>query len=869
MPSPATTLMMEDALQLMVRKDGKYGPRYEKSRGFIDMGSHSCFGDFPHDYLPEGVKDKLKTAKQSRTQMLPRIHSAPGLTQFRRTQGFSWNPHLPPDSPPATGCRRRQVRPEETAADRDIRDKGQAALRDVQERRERAHRLTEEEAARHREEAVRQEVERRATELVRQRESRSFAEGSRMPLVMELLQQTLVLQGQQQAMMRQLMSAFADTAQCLIPSTHFRNFYDRGDLPIAILHGSGGWKTAWKVDVERLDYHHYLPIFFEGLREKEEPYRFLAVSATYDMLARGGARILPVVPQLIVPMKAAFNTKDPTIICTIMKELKTFLQQMLTAEGKAHGEEQVRAKTNPSPIPEEEVPYYRQILPTFALFIGKNKNLGDEMDYSQRKRLNLGELIHETLEILEVHGGEDAFINIKYMIPTYESCVRIRQQRCRELRAMVSPGRALLRETCHVSGREQSSECTSRQNLCTLFAEEEEEEEEEEQKKIPAGPLYGTGNETVDIMALSVRDPGNINGTEDYWAMLSGGCDTIIRVPLMRWDLELYFSPDSDAQSQGKGYIQHFGMLSDEQMAMFDNEFFNLSQVPSPYSQSRYLKRWLKCGYDCLFRAGWTKESLRGAEMCTSYGYASSEYSNMALRGQFGYDQNVVYQNAPAACAARMHFVFGMRGPTSTCETACSSSLSAVGLMHNYMRPVQPDQEKNLPAMRQQVRYGLAQGSNGHFDPFYTIALCGASMLSHTGRCYTFDQSADGFIRGEGCGAMTFRVSTREDIARLAVLCGTCLNQDGRSASLTAPHGPSQQECIRHSLREAGIKPLNIQIQELHGTGTALGDPIEVGALRATMMKFEGRVREHPLVKTSSKSNLGHTEMSACRTEDM
>mmetsp|Transcript_22074 Transcript_22074/g.51829 ORF Transcript_22074/g.51829 Transcript_22074/m.51829 type:complete len:301 (+) Transcript_22074:72-974(+) len=299
MPSPATTLMMEDALQLMVRKDGKYGPRYEKSRGFIDMGSHSCFGDFPHDYLPEGVKDKLKTAKQSRTQMLPRIHSAPGLTQFRRTQGFSWNPHLPPDSPPATGCRRRQ----------------------------------------------------------------------------------------------------------LIPTTHFRNFYDRGDLPIAILHGSGGWKTAWKVDVERLDYHHYLPIFFEGLREKEEPYRFLAVSATYDMLARGGARILPVVPQLIVPMKAAFNTKDPTIICTIMKVLQT-----MVLSGDMIGE--------------ALVPYYRQILPTFALFIGKNKNLGDEMDYSQRKRLNLGELIHETLEILEVHGGEDAFINIKYMIPTYESCVR-------------------------------------------------------------------------------------------------------------------------------------------------------------------------------------------------------------------------------------------------------------------------------------------------------------------------------------------------------------------------------------------------------------------------------------------------------------
>ncbi|CAE7676784.1 ppsC [Symbiodinium pilosum] len=99
----------------------------------------------------------------------------------------------------------------------------------------------------------------------------------------------------------------------------------------------------------------------------------------------------------------------------------------------------------------------------------------------------------------------------------------------------------------------------------------------EEQKRIPAGPLYGTGNETVDVIGMAVRDPGSTNGIEDYWAVLSGGTDTIIRVPLQRWDLELYYSPEPDAQAEGKGYIQHFGMLSDEQMSMFDNEFFNLS----------------------------------------------------------------------------------------------------------------------------------------------------------------------------------------------------------------------------------------------------------------------------------------------------
>jgi len=141
--------------------------------------------------------------------------------------------------------------------------------------------------------------------------------------------------------------------------------------------------------------------------------------------------------------------------------------------------------------------------------------------------------------------------------------------------------------------------------------------------------------------------------------------------------------------------------------------------------------------------------------------------------------------------------------------------------------------------------------------------LCAASMLTHMGRCFTFDQSADGFVRGEGTGAMYYKVSQGEDFSKLAMLCGTCMNQDGRSASLTAPHGPSQQECIRHSLREAGILALDIQIQELHGTGTALGDPIEVGALRATMMTVKGVTRDHPLVKTSSKSNIGHTEMCA------
>jgi len=189
-----------------------------------------------------------------------------------------------------------------------------------------------------------------------------------------------------------------------VTKSEFRRFYDRGDMPVQIFHGAVGGKIAWKVDVEKLDYHHYLPIFFDGAREKEDPYRFLAIQGVYDMLEKGGSKVLPVVPQLIVPIKTALNTRDPEIIASMLKIL-----QALVLSGEMVGE--------------ALVPYYRQILPVFNIYKNHNQNIGDNFDYAQRKRQNLGDLISETLELFELHGGEDAFINIKYMIPVYESCV--------------------------------------------------------------------------------------------------------------------------------------------------------------------------------------------------------------------------------------------------------------------------------------------------------------------------------------------------------------------------------------------------------------------------------------------------------------
>merc|ERR1712139_722214 len=118
----------------------------------------------------------------------------------------------------------------------------------------------------------------------------------------------------------------------------------------------------------------------------------------------GGSKILPVIPQLIIPLKTALNTRDHGIMCTTLKVLEAIVM-------------------SGDMIGEALVPYYRQLLPVFNIFKNSNVNIGDTMEYGQRKRMNIGDLINHTLELFEQRGGEDAFINIKYMIPTYESCM--------------------------------------------------------------------------------------------------------------------------------------------------------------------------------------------------------------------------------------------------------------------------------------------------------------------------------------------------------------------------------------------------------------------------------------------------------------
>lgn len=190
-----------------------------------------------------------------------------------------------------------------------------------------------------------------------------------------------------------------------IVPTDFRKFYERGDIPVKIIHCGSLNKIDWIEKPDEIDLKKYLPWFVEGLREKLEPYRFLAILGSFELLEKNSEdKIIECIPLLILPMKSALNTRDVEVIAVVCK----FIQKMLKTHNGAG---------------KHLVPYYRQLLPVFNIMKSCNRNLGDTIEYDQRKGLNIGDLILETLEIMEATGGDDAFINIKYMIPTYESCV--------------------------------------------------------------------------------------------------------------------------------------------------------------------------------------------------------------------------------------------------------------------------------------------------------------------------------------------------------------------------------------------------------------------------------------------------------------
>lgn len=375
--------------------------------------------------------------------------------------------------------------------------------------------------------------------------------------------------------------------------------------------------------------------------------------------------------------------------------------------------------------------------------------------------------------------------------------------------------------------------------------------ESEEVLRFIDGPEEPLGQRNC-VMGMMTRYPGNGSDPLAFWSMLQTGGDTQVEVPATRWDIDIYYRKE---HTLGFSMTCHGGLLMEKEVSGFDNVFFGI-----PAEQAKcmapYHRILMEVGYEALARAGHRKHEMLGWKCGVFVGDSGTDWDGPQMTAE-----NLHWRwegRERSAAATRLSHVLGLKGPTLTAETACSSSLVAAGMAQASMRQPLPGQK--AVGVASGLMDGLVIGINTCIGPIAYITLSGPGMLTSRGRCFTFDSSADGFARGEGVGALKLKIcnNSYESMGRLAVLIGCSVNQDGRSASMTAPHGPSQQAVIRDSMREGGISPKMITIAECHGTGTALGDPIEVGALRGVLGN-----RASPLLATSSKSNLGHLEAGA------
>mmetsp|Transcript_143319 Transcript_143319/g.458023 ORF Transcript_143319/g.458023 Transcript_143319/m.458023 type:complete len:1259 (+) Transcript_143319:260-4036(+) len=374
------------------------------------------------------------------------------------------------------------------------------------------------------------------------------------------------------------------------------------------------------------------------------------------------------------------------------------------------------------------------------------------------------------------------------------------------------------------------------------------------------GPWQPEG-EQAHIKALMVRMPGRAWGYLNFWNMFVAGTDCVQEWNGIRWDKDLYYEPDREtAMMTQRSYMHHGGFLDETEFNAFDNEFFCISEEETNcmYPGQRIV---LETGYEALWRAGYTKECCSGEDIGVHLGDVGPDWHTVVpvWHSMSVGTNSKLKEEGVSACvtSGRLSHVLGLVGPINSVATACSSSLVALNIAHHGMLNTR-DQVR--AAGKTMVERHLVMGINTLMGPVSFIGQCITGGTTFKGRCFTFDGGADGYQRGEGCSAtfVQMRSSERADADRLGCVIGSYVNQDGRSASLTAPNGPAQTALLKSAMRIAGLSVQEVTCCECHGTGTALGDPIEIGALQAALSK-----RDRPVLKTSAKSNLSHLEASA------
>ncbi len=355
--------------------------------------------------------------------------------------------------------------------------------------------------------------------------------------------------------------------------------------------------------------------------------------------------------------------------------------------------------------------------------------------------------------------------------------------------------------------------------------------------------------EPIAVVGMGCRLPGGVNDPNQYWRFLGDGGNGVVEVPADRWDADAFYAEDHTLR--GTIANRKGGFLTSWQPSEFDAEFFNISprEAAAMDPQQRLL---LEVAWEALENAGITAPAIRGTQTSVFVGLTTYDYSltYAGLARPEDFDPHFPFGNGKNFAAGRLSYFLGVHGPAVALDTACSSSLVTVHLACQSLRRRESDQ-------------ALAAGVNVILHPANSIATSRWGMLAPDGRCKAFDASADGYVRSEGCGVVVLKRlsdAVRDGDSVLAVVRGSAVNQDGPSSGQTVPNGPAQQAVLRQALAASRLEPADIDYIEAHGTGTALGDPIELGALDEV---FGDRAGGPPLVLGSVKTNLGHLESAA------
>jgi acyl transferase domain-containing protein/acyl carrier protein len=353
-------------------------------------------------------------------------------------------------------------------------------------------------------------------------------------------------------------------------------------------------------------------------------------------------------------------------------------------------------------------------------------------------------------------------------------------------------------------------------------------------------------DEPIAIVAVSCRFPGAPN-PEAFWEVLSDGVDAIREVPEDRFDIDEFYDPDPD--TAGKTYTRFGGFL--DGIDGFDPEFFGISPREAVWIEPQQ-RLMLETVWEGLERAGYAPSALRGSRTGIFAGVAANEYAHLLSAESIDkIEPYFITGNALNAISGRVAFALGLEGPAVAVDTACSSSLVAVHQACQALHSGDCD-------------LALAGGVNVLLSPVTIVAASRARMLSPVGRCKTFDASADGYVRSEGCGVLVLKRlsdAVRDGDRVAAVIPGSAVNQDGASSGLTVPNGGAQQRLIATALARAGLAGGDVDYLEAHGTGTPLGDPIEVQAAGAVY--GAARDADRPLLMGSVKTNIGHLESAS------